>query len=282
MKKYYSNQLMESEMSIHLFAGNGEDRELHCHDFIEIVYIMSGSAKEYVNSEVYTVSGGDLIFINYGSTHRFESSPDFSFVNICFAPETMGRSIITAENAFAVLQLTAFDELRRDSDSGLISFRGAERAETESLLQSMLREYSERRASWKAALESYMNLLMIRILRKSLYGMGGESATDVWGQLSAYIDENLGADLTLSALARKCFYNPSYFSRVFKEKFNMTLTEYINRRKTECAKSLASDRRLTVEKISEMSGFSSKTSFYRVFSQVSGMTFSEYRRSIVK
>ena len=254
--------------------------EAHTHDFIEIVYVRSGSAEQYVDGERYAVRRGDLLFINYGAAHRFVPVEDFSYVNICFNPEILAGSIVTTENAFAVLQLTAFGAIRRESDNGLVSFGVSEREEIEQLLSSMQREYDTRADGWKTVLESYMNILLIRILRKMTVVQPEAGLRDdgMWRELCDYIDENLGGELSLSALAGKCFYNPSYFSRVFKERFGMPLTEYVSRRKIEQVMILSGDPTLSVETIAERAGFSSKSTMYRTFQKVKGTSFSEFRR----
>lgn len=285
MLVYRSENLIDEATTLHIFKSSCQtDEETHSHDFIEIIYITGGDAEEYVNTDVYKVSRGDLIFINCGSTHRFHPHSEFSYINICFNPETLGRNIITPENAFAVLQLTAFDELRREGGGGgMISFGAAERSEVEEILFTMLKEYTKREVSWRTVLESYMNVLIVRILRKlssdSVSADLSKKSSDdtVWRKLCNYIDSNIGGELTLSALAGRCFYNPSYFSRIFKEKFNMPLTEYINRRKVDFALRLFEDGKLSVESIAQQAGFSSKSSFYRIFQKVTGISFSDFR-----
>lgn len=275
---YRADKLIKKGESFHIFS-MPSDRimETHTHDFIEIVYVRSGSAVEHIDSETYEVGRGDLVFINYGCTHKFVPVENFLYTNICFRPEVLGDGIITPENAFALLQLTAFDELRRDSDSGVVHFGAAEREELERLLTAMQEEYNGKAISRRTMLESYLNILFVKILRKI---SAGDSVADgkVWRELSDYIDHNLGGELTLSALAGKCFYNPSYFSRAFKEKFGMPLTEYINRRKVEAAVALASDPSLSVEEIADRAGFSSKSTLYRTFLKVKGVPFSDFRR----
>lgn len=250
----------------------------HTHDFIEIVYVTAGSALEAVNEERYEVQRGDLLFINYGATHAFLPHEPFSYINICFKPEILAENIITPENAFAVLQLTAFDEVRRESDDSMISFTGKEREEIEYIVYTMLEEYEQQRPSWRTLMESYMNILIVRILRRVRFEISDKSTPDIWTELSDYIDANLGADLTLSTLAGKCFYNPSYFSRIFKERFDMSLTEYINRRRIDHAIRLFRETELSSEEIAERAGFSSKSSFYRVFTKLTGHVPSEYRK----
>lgn len=281
MKVYRSDRLIGNEKTIHIFT-KPEDTEMeaHTHDFIEIIYIRSGSGEQYIDSELYHVARGDLLFINYGATHRFVPHEGFSYVNICFNPEILSGSMITPENAFAVLQLTAFSEIRRESDNGVVTFGLSERTEIEMLLSIMQKEYDERADGWKTVLESYMNVLLVRILRKLtvVQPVGMLRDDGMWKELCDYIDGNLGAELSLSALAGKCFYNPSYFSRVFKERFGMPLTEYVTRRKIEQVMSLSSDSGLTTEKIAEQAGFSSKSTMYRAFQKVKGVSFSEFRR----
>ena len=279
---YESKSLMTADSSIHIFFMGKEERSMptHEHDFIEIVYVTEGSADETVNGQTWRVQNGDLLFINYGSTHSFVPYENFSYINICFKPEVIGEDVITQENAFALLHLTAFDEILRESgEDGMVSWRGEERQEIEGILRAMLKEYTEQRPSWRLVLKSYMNVLIAQILRKLIDGESTENAEDVWRELSDYIDCNLGTDLSLSALAGKCFYNPSYFSRAFKKRFSMSLTEYLNHKRIERAKLLCEDASLTDDEIAARLGFSYKSSFYRVFSRVAGMTFAEYKKS---
>lgn len=283
MKIFRSEQYIKDTASLHIFEGhgNGTLMPLHVHDFIEIIYVADGIAEQTINGESYRVKRGDLLFINYGSTHSFTADTDYTYINICFKPEMLSESVITSENAFAILQLTAFDEIRRASgEDGMVSYRGQERDEVEHVVRAMLREYTERRHAWQTVLKSYMNILISHILRRLVSAELTESTDDVWQQLSDYIDENPNADLSLDALASKCFYNPSYFSRAFKKRFNVPLSEYLNRKRIERAAEMARDGKYSDEEIATAVGFSYKSSFYRVFQRTTGKTFSQFKRDL--
>jgi AraC-like DNA-binding protein len=191
-------------------------------------------------------------------------------------------SLITPENAFALLQLTAFDELRKDNEGGMVSFSGAERDEIEELLKNMLSEYRSKESFRRTVLESYMNILLVKILRKTNAGPQSVEQSGAWQKIADYIDRNLGEELTLSALAQKCFYNPSYFSRVFKQKFGSSPTEYIRSIRVRRAMDMLRAGDGTVEEVAEAVGFSDKSSFYHAFSKISGMTPAEYRANSKK
>ena len=279
MKSYKSETLIRQGDSIGIFRSRPiENEPIHTHDFIEIVYVLSGSATQRINGEYYDVKRGDVLFINYGSSHAFEPRESFEFYNVIFSPETVGHAVITRENALALLSLTAFDEMRRDADGGLISFTGEDRREVENLLSAMLREQEASLPSCAQVIENYRGILITKMLRKTQFSENNRAEWDSWKEITEYIDNNLGAELTLSALAKKCFYNPSYFSRAFKQKFNVSLTEYVNRRRIDRATELLRDPSLSVDEISARVGFSDRSSFYHVFSRITGGTPSDYRK----
>ena len=279
MRVYKTEALIEKGKSIHVFQGDRPTSDMHTHDFIEIIYIFSGKGTETIDGMEYKVERGDLLFINYGSTHSFDFVGEVKYINICFSPETVGDTIITSENAFSLLSLTAFNEMRSDSSGGKLSFFGDERRAVEEILRFMLDEYRTKAYAWDTVMENYLNILITYMLRKTETGVHREELGEVWRELSEYIDKNLNSKLTLSALAGKCFYNPSYFSRIFKEKFGMSLVEYVTRKRLDNAVTLLSESNYSVDEISEMSGFSDRSSFYHAFSKYLGGSPSDYRNS---
>lgn len=281
MKTYTSQQYIAEGGNVGIFRAAprcGYDEPGHRHDFIEIIYVVSGSGVECVDDTTYEVHSGDMLFLNYGSVHGFTAGENFSFFNICFLPEVVSRTVISQENAFALLSLTAFNEMRQERNGGMIRFAGMECVEIEHILNAMLTEYTEQLPSCGRVLESYINILITKMLRKTQLGMEQQETGDIWQELSEYIDQNPGAVLTLSALASKCFYNPSYFSRMFKQKFKMSLTEYVSQKRVEYAIRLLRETKLSVDEISTRSGFADRSTFYAAFSRVTGYTPAHYRR----
>ena len=282
MKIYKTEELIEQGQSLHIFLAKSDRRTaVHTHDFIEIVYILDGTATQELDGEVSQVERGDLLFLNYGSTHSFEANGEFSYINICFSPEIVG-SVITDQNALSLLSLSAFNEMRNHSNCGKLSFFGRERSEIEGILNAMLREYSDKKSAWHTVMGSYLNILLTKMLRKSELYTGDEDDDEIWREFSDFVDQNLNTDLSLSALASKCFYNPSYFSRMFKKRFHMSPLEYITERRLQLATKLLTETKTSVDEILRSSGFSDRSSFYRAFSKRMGMTPGEYRRAQVK
>ena len=100
----------------------------------------------------------------------------------------------------------------------------------------------------------------------------------VWDEVKQYIECNLDKQLSLQTLSKKFYYNPTYFSRAFKKKFNMTLIEYITKKRMERAKELIENTVDTMDFIAEKVGYNSTSAFYRAFSRIMGQTVFECRK----
>jgi AraC-like DNA-binding protein/mannose-6-phosphate isomerase-like protein (cupin superfamily) len=282
MKIYKAEWYMQKGHSVGVFSKTSNFEPVHMHEFIEIIYAKSGSAVERIDDVDYHVKRGDMIFVNYGSTHSFSASDNekYEYVNICFAPEVVADSIITPENAFSLLSLTAIDEINCEMVGAKLSFFGSERREIEDILDSMLREKEKNEQFSGEILESYLNILIKKMLRKTS-AVPEQSKTDEnWKDILDYIDDNLNTKMKLSGVAEKCFYNPSYFSRMFKEKSGVTLMKYIRERRISMSKKLLIESQITVDEISIKVGFSNRSSFYRFFPNYTAMTPSEYRKEL--
>lgn len=279
MRRYTSNEMMQISKTMSVAKGiyAGEFEE-HTHEFVELVYVFSGSVEHIVDGVKYSLSRGDILFMNCGCVHSFSSEKEHTYVNILFSPEFIGEDIVTSETAFSLFSLTAFNEMRNDSEYGKISFVGEEIQAVESIINAMIYEFKSRRTYWESSVRNYLNNLIIKMLRKTEIGMDSNELDDMWKELSTYIDENLDVPLTLGDLAAKCFYNPSYFSRIFKEKFGVSLIEYRTKRRIEYAAQLLKNSELSIDEISDKVGFSDRRSFHHAFIKFAGVTPASYRK----
>lgn len=245
--------------------------EEHEHEFVEIIYVLNGRATQHINSSTFEVGKGDLLFVNYGSTHSFVPKGSFEYINIGFKPERLKESIKN-DNIFAMMVLTSFDNMKTD-DERLFSFYGVERREIEQLLDIMLIESNSKKENKEIVLENCLNILITLIVNKIRFSAAKK---DDWQKIIRYIEENLKEKLTLEDLAKLCYYNASYFSRMFKEKLGISLSEFITNKRLEKAKKLLLEKK-TIDYIVENVGFSSKKMLYKSFLERENMSISEFR-----
>jgi YesN/AraC family two-component response regulator len=97
-----------------------------------------------------------------------------------------------------------------------------------------------------------------------------------------YFSDNLAS---LSELAKNIGESPHHVSQVINEKLDQSFFELLASYRVEEAKRILLDdktNKLTVEEISEMVGYNSKTAFNNAFKKITGKTPSEYRKSNLK
>ena len=95
----------------------------------------------------------------------------------------------------------------------------------------------------------------------------------------------LNPNLTLNELAVMLHTNRTYLSNFLHDELKMTFAAYVNMYRVEEAKKILSDKKYTSSKAALQdailySGFSSESSFYRIFKQITGMTPNEYKKTL--
>ena len=98
-----------------------------------------------------------------------------------------------------------------------------------------------------------------------------------------YINLNLSEDLNLENIAEVANFSPYHFHRIFHAAIGETLSVYINRLRLErAAHKLRRNMNLSITEIALECGFSSSSSFSRVFKTYFSMTPTVYRNQFLK
>ncbi|GAE33705.1 response regulator transcription factor [Halalkalibacter akibai] len=94
----------------------------------------------------------------------------------------------------------------------------------------------------------------------------------------AYVSENLKQKLSMKTVAETVHLNPSYFSVLFKEKTNLTFSDYVTRKRIQAAKNLLIQTKIPVSDIAEEVGYQTSKYFIKMFKDYEGITPSQYRK----
>lgn len=95
-----------------------------------------------------------------------------------------------------------------------------------------------------------------------------------------YISIRMSENVTMSEIADALGYEYHYFSLLFNRYFSIKFKSFINLFRFQHACSLLSDSSRSISDVCFESGFETVRSFNRVFREYSGMTPTEYRRSL--
>lgn len=96
-----------------------------------------------------------------------------------------------------------------------------------------------------------------------------------------HIGENLDERLSLKDVADIVGVSSYYFCKVFKQITGMTFTEYVNRKRVQCAKQALLKPHLAVTEVAFAVGYQSLSQFNRCFLKYAGESPTHYRKRMI-
>ncbi|HEV8246698.1 MAG TPA: AraC family transcriptional regulator [Polyangiaceae bacterium] len=94
---------------------------------------------------------------------------------------------------------------------------------------------------------------------------------------TSFIREHFGEPLPLSRVARVAGFAPTYFSSIFAKSEKTTLPRYIKRVRVERAKKMLESTAFGIERIGQLCGFRTRSSFHAAFHELARSTPGGYR-----
>jgi len=249
----------------------------HTHEFMEFVYILGGKCLHTVNGVEYPMDSGDLLIINYGEVHAYTAEASAQFYNILIKPTILDKSLEACRDLFFLFELPPFRSFKPliNDNCRFIRFSPEEKNCFEYMLLLLEKELRCKDVGYELTTQAGVNFLLTMIFRK----MRGSllEQTHEFKQVLNYIEENYAQTLSEAGLAHMCHYNPAYFSRIFKKYTGLTFTEYVTRlRISKACECIAGGDR--AGNVYIRVGYTNKTTFYKHFRQVTGMTPLEYKK----
>lgn len=129
-------------------------------------------------------------------------------------------------------------------------------------------------------------LTMLTVIGRSyLANVDSETTSDIkkkeyidkFMSICKYIDEHFAEDLNLDDIAKMAGFSKFHFSRLFKQFANVSFYKYVNQQRISYAEQLLANPDISVTQVAIQSGFSSSSSFIRMFKQFKNCTPTDFR-----
>lgn len=284
MKTYTNIEILhDSDMVIDINEYEGDKvSEYHRHEFVELKYILEGSATEWINDNEYNVSKGHLLFVNCGQSHKFVAHEKLRYVNIMIKPSFISRTFDSFDSIREIFALSLYEDFFTEKELKIqcISFEDDELYEVEYIINRLRSEYRNHGNVYRQIVQGYLTVLFGLIFRKlNQYMANDESNVDgISTEILEYIEENCYEKISLAEVATKSFYNPAYFGRLLKKHYGISFSTYIKQKRINKACELLLDDKFRVNEVFELVGYQDKSLFLRHFKDVMNMTPTEYRK----
>ena len=253
---------------------------VHTHDFIEFVFVLEGQTIQNIDGNRYELGRGGMVFINANQRHSFEVLENCVYVNILLNPKFVSKEFVDSTNAQEIFSFILMSEWDENSDDIFPLFFDEELFdEANRIIEIMLKEFNEKKHGYCTILNGYFRILLGIVFRAmDSSGVTTLAMSEIIPEILDFINTNIASNVTLSMLASKYFYNPSYFSRYFKYNCGITLSQYIQQKRVEKAYHMILETKLPIEKIAFSVGYNSEKQFYRAFKKHYGDSPSSVRR----
>ncbi len=288
---YHLRQLVGTASRIGVIHQSWErdmDAIPHQHDFVEIVLICSGCGVNRINRIGYPAMTGDVYVIRPGEEHTFHTATHLNLFNIIFRPAGLFsrmertewekspeyRTLFVNPVQYGPLRFTPehFEPLERLTErleAELASPGPVSTQTAKALLILILREICsmQRHASTRRAADNDAH--------------AGNTADRHLARILDFVNRNFTRPLPAEEIAHEAGISPDYLSDFFRARTGTPLVKYINSLRIAHAGHLLRNRsECNVTEIAALCGFADSGYFTRLFRKNTGLTPTDFRRSI--
>ncbi len=93
-----------------------------------------------------------------------------------------------------------------------------------------------------------------------------------------YLDDNIYAKITLEELSRIFYFNKDYIMRIFKKELNITIVDYLNKRRIYNSLEELETTEDSILKVALQHGFTSQEYYTEIFNKIMGVNPLSYRK----
>lgn len=249
----------------------------HSHNYVEVVYMCSGSTTHIVNGDGIVLKQGELLFLGQGARQEIlPAGEDDVAVNFIILPQFFDKALEMLDEEETPLRKFIMDSLKNENASSLY-FQVSDVLTVQNLIENLIWTLMKGAGpSRRAICQTTMGLLFMELLNHTdrLSFRSTEDAAVV--KVLRYIEENYRGG-TLTEIAGLLHYDIPGLSREIKRRTGRTFKELIQEKRLTQASYYLKHTTLHVDEVGEAVGYSNLSYFHRIFFERFGVTPKKFR-----
>lgn len=252
--------------------------------YITVIYILKGKADFFTEEESMVLHEGDLLILPEHLPFRLFVTKDDIALNIVTGKDLFQQNFTGLLSDNAVLS-DFFHRALFEADPEILRFYLPISEEILDIIRHLFIEFTKQKDFYINVFLNYLQIFYAEIFRNGdaqpkHISRKDTSRVNLVSSLLMYIQANYRT-VTLQELAEQFHYTPAYLSRLIHNETKMTLNELKTQLKMKTAKDLLHNTALSIEQISELSGYNSADHFTHIFKKETGIAPSLYRKQHV-
>lgn len=253
-------------------------KEVHRHNFFELLYIEYGTGNHILNSIPHHYKEHDIYLLTPKDYHSFKTLEPTKFHCLRFLPNFFSnkKEIEEIEKLFYYHNQT----------SGNLIFLQEDKVFCEMIILKILEEVAKQKGHSEIIIKSLM-MSLIQIIRRNAtlkdsdFNLQNTEVLKIDTILS-YIRSNIANPHLLKKKEMSSHFNVSinYIGEYFKNHLNITLRDYIEQTKLKVVAEKLSKSNLTFSEIGNDLGFIDSSHFNKFIMRSTGKSPSEFKKSM--
>jgi AraC-like DNA-binding protein len=259
------------------FRGRYEENhviDVHSHDFVTVIYVMSGSCTYTINGVSYRVRKGDLLVFNSGVTHGKNVGVGEEIMelhiglgNVCF--EGLPHNHLISADAAPVFHLQEYEQQFISCCSDICS------------------EQENNLPGCELMIKVHVMKLLVHFLKttktdahrsaNTLSGIDSSDKAVIVNTLMKYMNENYMRQISLETISKKIYLSPAYISKVFKEETGETPINYLIKIRLSKAREMLMAGGRSVKSVARAVGYDDAYYFSKLYKKYHGVAPSKER-----
>ena len=250
----------------------------HTHDYVEMVYMCSGSTTHIVNGKKIFLEEGELLLLSQNARQEIlEAGGNDIAVNFIILPEFFDSTLGMLGEEDTPLKRFVVDCLCRKNDSPeYMHFKVKDVLPIQNLIENLLWTLIYDIPNKRSINQTTMGLLFLYLINNTdalIYDNENEEAIM---KVLKYIETNY-RNSSLTQAANFLHYDLYWLSREIKKKTGKTYTEILQEKRMSQSAFLLKNTDYKISDIALAVGYDNISYFYRLFSKTYGVSPKNYR-----
>lgn len=253
---------------------------VHTHNYIEVIYMCSGSTHHVINGTDVTLEQGELLFLSQNATQEIYAAAENDIaVNFIILPEFFDYGLQLIGTETNMLRDFIVDCLRgENSTSGYLHFKVSDVLPVQNLVENLIWTIQNKQQNKRKTNQVTMGLLFLQLMNymDKLDTGKEDSQQRLVIQVLSFVEEHY-KDGELTELAEELHYDLYWLSKEIRKRTGKTYTELVQTKRLSQAAFLLQTTSMNVLEVAMAVGYDNGSYFHRIFQKKYGVTPRTYR-----
>lgn len=249
----------------------------HRHNYFVIIWVKKGAGVHMIDLDRFELKDDTVYCITPGQVHLLKQQGEAEGYVISFTAEFMGTEESNLDLLFNTGLFNTF------SHSPVISVDAEVKDEMEDAVKRMMKEYANFFLLRAEILRGFLKIFLIYLTRqfeKSNRQPAQSKNIELMRKFLSLLEKNYITKRMVTNYAEELVVTPNYLNEVVKKVSGFPASHHIQQRIILEAKRQAAYSNVTMKEVAYHLGFDDMAHFSRFFKNASGMSFTEFKKSL--